>query len=156
MLRLAELLAAVSLATNLAHGVPFESALRDCLLSLHLAQLGGLGGEDLSDVYYLALLYHLGCTGAAEFNARVGARDDVNVRHWIGEADVASKPQLMRIAVTKFGKGAGPVARAGALLTFMSADQTAFESAVAGVCEVAARLSERLGAGARVTAALDD
>lgn len=156
MLRLAELLSAVSLATDLAHGVPFESALCDCLLALQLARLAGLDGEDLSDAYYLALLYHLGCTGAAEANARVGAGDDVNVRRWISEADYTSKAEMMRIAITKLGKGAGPVSRARALVAFMSANETDFAGVAAGVCEVAARLSQRLGASARVTAALDE
>ena len=52
--RLAELLAAVSLATDLADDSPLESALGDALTSLHLARLAGLAGEDLTDVYYLA------------------------------------------------------------------------------------------------------
>jgi len=63
-LRLAELLAAVSLATDLAHDVPAESALRDALLAVELARLAGWTGADVSDAYYLALLYHIGCTGA--------------------------------------------------------------------------------------------
>ena len=40
-LRLAELLAAVSLATDLAHDVAAESALRDAVLAVGLARLMG-------------------------------------------------------------------------------------------------------------------
>ena len=61
-LRLAELLATVSLASDLAHDVPAESALRDTVLAVRLGHLAGWSNEDLSDVYYLALLYHVGCT----------------------------------------------------------------------------------------------
>src|SRR5712691_5983242 len=78
-LRLAELLAAVSLATDLAHDVPAESALRDSLLAVELARLAGWSEPDLSDVFYLALLYHIGCTGAVAAQSRLGAGDDVNV-----------------------------------------------------------------------------
>ena len=72
-LRLAELLAAVSLATDLAHDVPAESALRDSLLAVELARLAGWSEPDLSDVFYLALLYHIGCTGAVAAQSRLGA-----------------------------------------------------------------------------------
>jgi len=39
--RLAELLATVSLASDLAHDVPAESALRDAVLAARLARLAG-------------------------------------------------------------------------------------------------------------------
>jgi len=55
MLRLAELLAAVSPATDLADDAPLE-ALPGALTTLDMARLAGLGGDDLSDVYFLALL----------------------------------------------------------------------------------------------------
>lgn len=52
-LRLAELLAAVSLATDLAHDVPAESALRDAVLAVEFARLLGWDRADVSNVYYL-------------------------------------------------------------------------------------------------------
>ena len=85
VVRLAELLAAVSLATDLADYAPFESA----LTSLQLARLAGLSGEDLTDVYYFALLYHLGCTASADRHAQVAAGDDVSSRRWFSEQGAA-------------------------------------------------------------------
>src|SRR5260370_1246062 len=55
-LRLAEFLAALSLATDLGMGQPLEQALCTCLLALALGERMGLGADDLSDVYYVALL----------------------------------------------------------------------------------------------------
>src|SRR5260370_7518088 len=107
-LRLAELLAAVSLATDVGHDVPAESARRDSLLAVELARLAGWSEPDLSDVFYLALLYHIGCTGAVAAQSRLGAGDDVNVRRWMSEADYADRPQLMRIAMTKLVPTLGP------------------------------------------------
>src|SRR5947209_1623305 len=103
-LRLAELLAAVSLATDLSHDVPAESALRDALLAVELAGLAGWTAADVSDVYYLALLYHMGCTSAVAAQSRLGAGDDVSVRRWMSEADYADRPELVRIAVTKLAR----------------------------------------------------
>jgi HD-GYP domain-containing protein (c-di-GMP phosphodiesterase class II)/DNA-binding CsgD family transcriptional regulator len=155
MLRLAELLASVSLATDLAHDRALESALGDALLSLALAERAGLPSEDLSDVYYLALLYHLGCTAAADAQTEVGAGDDISVRRWLSEADFADKPAMMRIALTRISADWGPVDRARAAFALMRAGPDFIVGAFASICEVAARLSERLGASERVTAALD-
>ena len=55
-LRLAELMAALSLATDLGMGQPMEQALRTCLIAISLGDRLGLSGEELSEVYYVALL----------------------------------------------------------------------------------------------------
>ena len=49
-LRLAELLGALSLATDLAHQAPPETALNHALLSVSFGRQLGLQGQDLSDV----------------------------------------------------------------------------------------------------------
>jgi DNA-binding CsgD family transcriptional regulator len=152
-LRLAELLAAVSLATDLSHDVPAESALRDALLAIELARLAGWSDADVSDVYYLALLYHMGCTGAVAAQSRLGGGDDISVRHWMSEADYADRPELMRIVVTRLARqwGASGVAQGVAALATSGRDMP---EALANVAEAAARLSQRLGASPRVTEAL--
>jgi HD-GYP domain-containing protein (c-di-GMP phosphodiesterase class II) len=61
--RLAELLAAFSLATDLAMGQPMGHALRTCLLAVRLGESLGLREQELADVYHLALLRRIGCTG---------------------------------------------------------------------------------------------
>jgi DNA-binding CsgD family transcriptional regulator len=152
-LRLAELLATVSLASDLAHDVPAESALRDALLAVQLGRLAGWSAQDLSDVYYLALLYHVGCTGAVDAQSRMGAGDDISVRHWLSEADFANKPEVMGIVVTKLARQWGPADWARGLAAFMATGQSVPE-AFASVAEVAVRLSERLGASEQVTISL--
>ena len=152
-LRLAELLAAVSLATDLAHDVAAESALRDALLAVELARLMGWTGADVSDAYYLALLYHIGCTGAVAAQSRLGAGDDVTVRRWMSEADYADRPELMRIAVSRLAPQWGPWGWAQGIAAFASAGRDLPE-AFANIAEVAARLSHRLGASPSVTESL--
>jgi response regulator RpfG family c-di-GMP phosphodiesterase/DNA-binding CsgD family transcriptional regulator len=152
-LRLAELLAAVSLATDLSHDVPAESALRDAWLAADLARLAGWTDADVSDAYYLALLYHMGCTGAVGAQSRLGGGDDISVRHWISEADYADRPELMRIVVTRLARqwGGSGVAQGVAALATAGRDMP---EALASIAEVAVRLSQRLGASPRVTEAL--
>jgi hypothetical protein len=99
-LRLAELLGALSLATDLAHQTPAETALKDALMSVAFARHLGLTGQQLSDVYYLALTSHLGCTSYAEELGEVAAGDDAGMRRAYAEADYADRPELLRLAVT--------------------------------------------------------
>lgn len=152
--RPAELLAAVSIATDLADDAPFESALGDALTSLKLARLAGLSGEELTDVYYFAMLYHLGCTAAADRQAQVAAGDDVSSRRWFSEADYADRGQLLRLAATRVARDWGPLARAQALAGLVTAPRDLIVESFAAICEVGARLGQRLGAGPRVTEAV--
>src|SRR3712207_5133773 len=53
---LAELLGALSMATDIADGFPYEKALRTCLLATRLGIARGLDDRLLSSVYYAAML----------------------------------------------------------------------------------------------------
>lgn len=133
--------------------MPAESALRDAVLAVELARLAGWSEPDLSDVFYLALLYHIGCTGAVAAQSRLGAGDDLSVRRWMSEADYADRPQLLRIAVTRLAPKWGPTAWAPAMAALAAAGRNLPE-ALANTAEAAARLSQRLGASPRVTSSL--
>src|SRR5436190_17899871 len=61
VIRLAELMAALSLATDLGMGQPLEYALCVCVLAVRLGETLGLNENELREVYYLALLRHIGC-----------------------------------------------------------------------------------------------
>jgi hypothetical protein len=54
--RLAEVMAALSLATDLAMGQPLEQALCSCVLAVRLGEALGLDEHELRDVYHQALL----------------------------------------------------------------------------------------------------
>jgi hypothetical protein len=59
--RLAELVASLSLATDLGLGQPMEHILRSCVLGLRIAEDVGLDESERAVVYYVALLAWLGC-----------------------------------------------------------------------------------------------
>ena len=77
--RLAELVAALSLGIDLGFGQPMEHVLRQCMISLRLAECVGLGEEERSVVYYTALLINVGCHSDAHEQAK-----------WFGD-DIALK-----------------------------------------------------------------
>ena len=60
--RLAEVIAAISLAADLGAGQPPEHALRTRLLACRIAADARLSGDERSPVYHVALLRSLGCT----------------------------------------------------------------------------------------------
>jgi hypothetical protein len=60
-LRTAELVALLSLATDLGMGQPMEHALRTCLLGMRLADDLGLDDSERAIVYYVCLLAWVGC-----------------------------------------------------------------------------------------------
>jgi HD-GYP domain-containing protein (c-di-GMP phosphodiesterase class II) len=79
--RLAELVAALSLGVDLGFGQPMEHVLRQCLIALRLAERIGLDEEARAGVYYTALLVDVGChTDAHEqakwFGDDIGLKSD--------------------------------------------------------------------------------
>jgi hypothetical protein len=69
-IRLAELVAALSLGVDLGFGQPMEHVLRQCLIALRLADHAGLEGQDRAAVYYTALLVNVGCHADAHEQAK--------------------------------------------------------------------------------------
>ena len=66
-LRLAELIGALSLATDLGLGLPQEHVLRQCRIALGLAERLGLDEHERAAAYYVALLAWVGCTAGSDF-----------------------------------------------------------------------------------------
>src|SRR4051794_9230689 len=77
--RAAEVVGALSLATDLGTGQPLEHALRTAVLSVRLGELAGASRKDLSDTYYVALLHASGCTSNGHEAAQLYG-DDVTHR----------------------------------------------------------------------------
>ena len=68
--RLAELVAALSLGIDLGFGQPMEHVLRQCLIALRLAEQLGVDEETRTAVYYTALLNNVGCHSDAHEQAK--------------------------------------------------------------------------------------
>src|SRR6516162_9436344 len=77
--RLAELVAALSLGIDLGFGQPMEHVLRQCLIALRLAECAGLDDDARAAVYYTALLVNVRCHTDAHEQAK-----------WFGD-DIAMK-----------------------------------------------------------------
>ena len=59
-IRAAELVAALSIATDLGTGQPLEHAQRTAVLAVRIGELAGASAGDLADTYYVAVLHASG------------------------------------------------------------------------------------------------
>jgi HD-GYP domain-containing protein (c-di-GMP phosphodiesterase class II) len=150
--RLAELVAALSLGIDLGFGQPMEHVLRQCWIALRLAEHLGLDQEQRSVVYYTALLTNVGCHTDAHEQAR-----------WFGD-DIALKADKyvyglhgVRAAVAglkRLGSGHPALHRFRIGLNFALAGHKEVDGMVASHSAMARSLAAQIGLPAAVQEAV--
>jgi HD-GYP domain-containing protein (c-di-GMP phosphodiesterase class II) len=145
--RLADLLAALSVATDLGMGQEPEKAIRACLVATALARRMGVSEKEVSDVYYTTLLRHLGCTATAHEEAYLGG-DELASRPAAERADFGNPREALALLL-QMGKGTG-VDRLRYLARALRLGKKGDHAILGAICEVGARLAERLGLGSGV------
>lgn len=151
--RLAELVAALSLGIDLGFGQPMEHVLRQCQIALRLADLLGLKEEDRASVYYTALLVNVACHTDAHEQAK-----------WFGD-DIAGKaekygPYGLRgfratvVGMRRLGAGMPPLRRLRAALDFALGGYREVDGMIDQHARMAQGLASELGLAAGVCDAL--
>ena len=107
--RLAELVAALSLGVDLGFGQPMEHVLRECMIALRLADRIGLEEGERSTVYYTALLVNVGCHADAHEQAKWFG-DDIALKSTKYERDFRSK-RAAAATMALVGSGNPPLHR---------------------------------------------
>lgn len=153
--RRGEVLAALSIATDLAMGQPVEFALKSCVLGVRLGQALGVTVEELRETYYEALLRYIGCNAetyvvAALFGDEMEMRRDLAA---IDRSSIFQRSGVILRAAQRAHPGMGLAAIPQTLKLFARARSTALPI-IAGHCEVAERIALRLGLGPRAAANL--
>lgn len=151
--RLAEVIASLSLATDLGMGQPMDHALRRCLLAVRLGEALGLMDRDLTSVYYVALVCSVGCTikmqaYASWFSDEIAAA---------GEAATLDSRALFDAAVFVFGhvgKGDPPVRRAGKVISALALGGGELRRSSVACYEICRTFGEMLGFEPRIQQAL--
>jgi HD-GYP domain-containing protein (c-di-GMP phosphodiesterase class II) len=146
-LRLADLLAALSVATDLGMGQEPEKAVRGCLVATDLARAMGLPDTDVRDVFYTTLLQHVGCTAPAHETAYL-LGDDPAVAPQAERTDVASRRETLALLAAA-GRGTG-VHRVRHLARMVAAGKDGGRRIARAACEVGALMAVRLRLGAGV------
>jgi HD-GYP domain-containing protein (c-di-GMP phosphodiesterase class II) len=152
-IRLAEIVAALSLGIDLGFGQPMEHVLRQCLISLHLAEQLELADEEKVVVYYTALLLTVGCHSDAHEQAK-----------WFGD-DFALKANKYKYGLRDprgtaatmgllGGRGNPPLHRFRVGLEFAISGRSDLDEMFTHHAALARMLAEQLGLGDDVQAAV--
>lgn len=143
--RLAELMAALSLATDLGMGQPLEQAVRTAYLSARTAAEAGLSYLEASDTYYLALLRFVGCTSDAHQTANEVGGDDVAFRAAIATVIMGDMSEFVRFTLRHLGEDRPPLHRLRLVVGAMVEGSNSAKRSIAEHCEVAKMLVTRMG-----------
>ena len=149
--RLAELVAALSLGVDLGFGQPMEHVLRQCLIALRLAERIGLDEEDRAVVYYTALLVNVGCHTDAHEQAKWFA-DDIALKS--GKYDDVGKLRAAASGLKLLGAGSPPLHRFRLGLEFAVSGHRDVNGMIEHHAEMARELGEQLELPAEVVTAL--
>jgi hypothetical protein len=140
-LRLAELMTALSLATDIGVGAPMEAMLATCLVSMRLGAALGLTDDELRQVYYLALLRHAGCTADGAHSAELMG-DELQVAQAWFRVQPTHPLQMLQIMWREVVDQRPPALERAGLLMRLMAELPAIMTAH---CEVAQQFAARCG-----------
>jgi HD-GYP domain-containing protein (c-di-GMP phosphodiesterase class II) len=150
--RLAELVAALSLATDLGLGLPQEHVLRQTVIARRLAAAARLPDEQQTAVFYVSLLAWVGCV-ADSHELATWFGDDQRLRADSYQVDKTGMPML-RFVLGHVGDGSGPVRRLTMIGRFLAGGPERATSSMLGHCQVTGDIADRLGLAGQVGGAL--
>jgi HD-GYP domain-containing protein (c-di-GMP phosphodiesterase class II) len=146
--RLAELVAALSLGVDLGFGQPMEHVLRQCLIALRLSELLGLEESRRGEVYYVSLLLGVGCHTDAHEQAKWFG-DDIALRSTKYDNEFRSVRAAASM-LRKLGSGSAPLHRFRVGLEFALSGHRDLDDMVAQHARLARALAEQLAMPAGV------
>src|SRR5689334_11722668 len=150
--RLAELVAALSLGIDLGFGQPMEHVLRQCLIALRLADLVGLSDEERSVVYYTALLVNVGCHSDAYEQAKWFG-DDIQLKSAKYDHELGSVSGALA-TLRLIGQGNPPLHRFRVGVEFAVSGRHDLDGMIAQHAALARGLAEQLGLSTTVQEAV--
>jgi HD-GYP domain-containing protein (c-di-GMP phosphodiesterase class II) len=151
-MRLAELVAAMSLGIDLGFGQPMEHVLRQCMIALRLGECVGQDDAQRSTVYYTAMLVNVGCHTDAHEQAKWFG-DDIAMKSHKYDHDLGSVAGILA-TLRMVGSGNPPLHRFKVGLEFVVSGHRDLDGMIAHHAELARRLAEQLGLSEEVQASV--
>jgi HD-GYP domain-containing protein (c-di-GMP phosphodiesterase class II) len=151
-IRRAELMAALSHATDLAIGQPVEYALKSCVLGMRLAVVLGLQGDALREVYAHALLRYIGCNAETDAMAALFG-DEIELRRTLAPLDVGNPAELAPVllrAIVRAQSGQPLGAMVWGVLKGLATSKSETVAGFRAHCETAERFARRFGFDAAI------
>ena len=141
--RLAELVAALSLGIDLGFGQPMEHVLRQCLIGLRLAERLDLDEHTRAVVYYTALLVNVGCHSDAYEQAKWFG-DDIDLKSTKYDHPLRGV-RAMAAGMRRIGAGNPPLHRLRVGLEFAVSGHREVDDMISQHAALARTLAEELG-----------
>ncbi|HEY8942909.1 MAG TPA: HD domain-containing phosphohydrolase [Polyangiaceae bacterium] len=152
-LRMAELLGALSLATDLADGFALEKSLRTTVIAMRIAAAADVPVETRVTTFWTTLLRFVGCTAFAhEEGTRYSAGDDLSLRQSLALAEPGNLGDFLTRAVRI--APAAPLASRAVAVGRLLADPAAVRQHSHAQCEAGMAVASALRMPAEVIAAL--
>jgi HD-GYP domain-containing protein (c-di-GMP phosphodiesterase class II) len=142
--RLAELVAALSLGIDLGFGQPMEHVLRQCLIALRLAELLGLDEQARAGVYYTALLVNVACHADAHEQAKWFG-DDISLKAAKYGPDALGSLRAALSGMRSIGSGNPPWHRFKIGLEFALSGHREVGGMIARHAKMAQNFAQQLG-----------
>lgn len=144
-IRAAEVIAALSLATDLGIGVPLEHGLHSTLIAMRLVERMGSDAATASQAYYACLLFYVGCTANADLADELFGGHDVLTTYG-GPVRFGSRPEMLTGVLRAMAPQHGaPIVRATKATSRLPRFARVIGAQSAAMCEVAIMLTDRLG-----------
>jgi putative nucleotidyltransferase with HDIG domain len=146
-IRRAELIVALSHATDLAIGQPVEYALKACVLGMRLAAALGFEGDALREVYAHALLRYIGCNAETDAMAALFG-DEIELRRALAPIDLGNPAQLAPVllrAIVRAQAGQPLGAMVWGVLKGLATSKSGTVAGFHAHCETAERFARRFG-----------
>ena len=145
--RRADFLMTLAYATDLATGQSRDFALRSCVLAMRLAEAAGLDEDERRNVFHQALLRYIGCNADTHLLASAFG-DEIALRQDLARIDLGNHSEIAETfvrAFTRVFKDAPPAELAAAVQQGLAEAMQVSVPILAGHCEVAQRIGERIG-----------
>ncbi len=139
-IRAAEVVGALSLATDLGTGQPLEHALRTAVLAVRLGELADASAAELADSYYLALLHASGCTSNSHEASQLFG-DDIGHRAAYFLIDPTNPAEVLAFYRAHIGAGRAPEVREKMIEGTIADGGVRARESLATMCEVAQRFA---------------
>jgi HD-GYP domain-containing protein (c-di-GMP phosphodiesterase class II) len=149
--RLAELVAALSLGIDLGFNQPMEHVLRQCLIALRLGERIGLDDPARAIVYYTALLINVGCHTDAHEQAKWFG-DDIDVKREKYEHGIGLRGTVA--GMSHLGAGHPPLHRFRVSIEFLISGHREMDNTIAMHAKLAQMFARQLGLPEAVSVAV--
>jgi len=143
LMKLSELMGALSHALDITEGQPEGHCVRCCWIGMHIGQRLQLPPDDLWALYYTLLLKDLGCSSNAARICQLYATNDLSFKRDFKWVD-GSLPQVLRFVLRNTGPQAGLIERLKALGGILSNGDAIAQELIQTRCTRGADIARQL------------